>query len=536
VPEYLEWKRRRPDPTDRWANLRSKERSQAMHRLMHQRYARLWEKDGFPRVEPPADEPYTAIPDELPCANLLRKDNPRLLLLARCLTMGGGSKFNLDVVEQLARRGWQVTIAVTDPEEHPWLGRFARHTPDLFILPNIVRPADYPRFLRYLAQSRQVDAILLAGTEIGYQLAPYLRAHLPDTPLVDYCHFVSDEPAPGGFPQMSLLYADMLQGTGVSSHHLRSWMVERGARPDKVVVQHTNVDTSLWRPDVAVRRRVRQELGIDDATPIIVFSGRVIPQKQPRVLAQTALRLARARQRFVLLVAGRGQDLPWLRRFVTRHRLHKQVRPLGAVPQERLRELLAAADIFFLPSHNEGIALAIYEAMACGLAIVGADVGGQRELVTPECGTLIAHKTELDDVGAYTQELTSLLAQPERCAALGAAARARVDEHFRLDHMVDGLLDLFGAAATRCGEPEARPSLAAASAGALVAVERARLLWSSGAKRSTAPDQGGWRGLVQRAGVWFRHPPARWARQVGAIKKALPRSLKGAVKQALRIP
>lgn len=536
VPEHLEWKRRRPDPTDRWANLRSKERSQAMFRLVRQRYARLWEKDGFPRSAPPGDEPYAAIPEDLPCANRLHKSRPRLLLMARCLTMGGGSKFNLDLVEQLTRRGWEITIAVTDEEEHPWLGQFARCTSDIFILPNIVRLADYPRFLHYLAQSRQVDAILLTGTKIGYQLTPYLRAHLSETPITDYCHFTNNEETTGGVPALSLLYADLLQGTGVTSHQLRKWMVERGASTDKVVVQYINVDTALWRPDAVARQRVRQELGIDAETPIIVFSGRVIPQKQPRVLAQTALRLVRARQRFVLLVAGRGQDLPRLRRFVTLHRLHKQVRLLGAVPQERLRDLLAAADIFFLPSQNEGISLAIYEAMASGLAVVGADVGGQRELVTPECGVLITHGSESADIDTYTDVLMALLAQPERRAAMGAAARARVEERFPLEQMVDGMLDLFAAARTRCGEPAARPAPAAAYASALAAVENARQRRANEPLRLREEAGEGWQGAVRRAGLWLRYPPLRWAQRVRTIKNLIPRSMKGAVKQVLRIP
>jgi glycosyltransferase involved in cell wall biosynthesis len=51
---------------------------------------------------------------------------------------------------------------------------------------------------------------------------------------------------------------------------------------------------------------------------------------------------------------------------------------------------MAATDIFFLPSQWEGIALTLFEAMAMQLVPVAADVGGQRELVTPDCGFLIS--------------------------------------------------------------------------------------------------------------------------------------------------
>jgi hypothetical protein len=47
----------------------------------------------------------------------------------------------------------------------------------VFIMPNIVRLWDQPRFLRYLIASRQIDTVLLDGSEMGCLLLPYLRAH-----------------------------------------------------------------------------------------------------------------------------------------------------------------------------------------------------------------------------------------------------------------------------------------------------------------------------------------------------------------------
>ena len=76
------------------------------------------------------------------------------------------------------------------------------------------------------------------------------------------------------------------------------------------------------------------------------------------------------------------------------------------------RDLLAAADMFFLPSEWEGIALSVYEALACGVPVVGADVGGQRELVTLECGVLIDRGTEEDEARQYATVLARLLDEP----------------------------------------------------------------------------------------------------------------------------
>ena len=120
---------------------------------------------------------------------------------------------------------------------------------------------------------------------------------------------------------------------------------------------------------------------------------------------------------------------------------------LGAVGNERIRELMAVSDIFFLPSAHEGISLAIYEAMAMGLAIVGADVGGQAELVTPECGILV--KRDSSEFMNYVQALQSLITNPQRRQEMGRCARERICAHYRLDQMGSRMVELFELAHQR---------------------------------------------------------------------------------------
>ena len=241
---------------------------------------------------------------------------------------------------------------------------------------------------------------------------------------------------------MAVEFQSLLDGNIVVSEHLKEWMVNRGADPQRVFVCHINVDPERWRPDCEARARVRRELEIDDETPILLYAGRICDQKQPRMFAQVMLRLAREGRFFRTLVAGDGPDLEWLRSFLKAHRLQDKVRLLGAVPSEKMPELMAAADVFFLPSKWEGISLAIYEAMACGLPIVGANVGGQRELVTSECGVLIPRGDEEDEAKAYTATLLLLLQENDRCREMGRAARKRIEQYFRLESMGDRMDNL----------------------------------------------------------------------------------------------
>src|SRR2546427_11093679 len=102
-------------------------------------------------------------PDPLPKEHRPRTDTPRLLLLMPWLTCGGVDKFNLDLLQQLTRRGWQVTVATTLQGDHSWLPYFARFTSDIVVLHQVAPLVDYPRFLRDLIGSPQVDGVIVAN-------------------------------------------------------------------------------------------------------------------------------------------------------------------------------------------------------------------------------------------------------------------------------------------------------------------------------------------------------------------------------------
>ncbi len=441
VPEYLNWYRRRANHGDRWKNW-TKEKMPAFQEILRQKYPRLW-NGYFPEVgprKPVSNERKSNV--ELPCNGRLGKEKPRLLMIVPWLTMGGADKFNLDLVQQVTQRGWESTIVTTLKGDHSWLPEFSRHTPDIFVLDHFLRLADYPRFLQYLNRSRRPDVVLISNSMLGYLLLPYLRAFCPEATYVDFCH-TEEGWKNGGYPQMSVGAREQLDLTLVSSMHLKQWMAGRGGDVGRIEVCYTNIDPERWSPNYQSRAKVREELKIKQDTPVILYAGRLCQQKQPKVFAQVMKQLRERQCEFLALVAGDGEERAWLEKYVSRQRLGRKVRLLGRVPSERVRALMMASDIFFLPSQWEGIAVSIYEAMACGLAVVGADCGGQHELVTKECGTLMPCGHEQTEVQQYSDALAQLLADPGRRAAMGQAARARICQQFRLDSMGERLVALF---------------------------------------------------------------------------------------------
>jgi glycosyltransferase involved in cell wall biosynthesis len=107
---------------------------------------------------------------------------------------------------------------------------------------------------------------------------------------------------------------------------------------------------------------------------------------------------------------------------------------LGGIPN--LREHLASADIFVLPSRSEGFSNAIVEAMAAALPVVATNVGGNAEAVTD---TLTGYIVPPEDPAALAAAITQLLAHPIEAKAMGQKGRELAREKFTTEAMMTAI-------------------------------------------------------------------------------------------------
>lgn len=108
--------------------------------------------------------------------------------------------------------------------------------------------------------------------------------------------------------------------------------------------------------------------------------GRYGYQKNQKVLVEAFAELANALPDWTLLLAGEGEDRPWLESFIATHGLSDRIKLLGAVRD--VPALYAASHLFCLPARWEGFPNALAEALAHGLPSVGYDdCGGVRDLI-----------------------------------------------------------------------------------------------------------------------------------------------------------
>jgi glycosyltransferase involved in cell wall biosynthesis len=121
-------------------------------------------------------------------------------------------------------------------------------------------------------------------------------------------------------------------------------------------------------------------------------------------------------------------------------RAGSNVRFLGTLPQEKVADVLATADIFVHPSYSEGQPSAVAEASAIGLPMIATDVGGTRELVEEDVtGYLIPPK----DVQTLVNRMLILLTDTDKAHRMGRAGREKMLREYPWQAMVDSYDKLF---------------------------------------------------------------------------------------------
>ncbi|MFO1207019.1 MAG: glycosyltransferase family 4 protein [Burkholderiales bacterium] len=168
----------------------------------------------------------------------------------------------------------------------------------------------------------------------------------------------------------------------------------------------------------------------------LLYLGLISRQKGLLVLAE-ALSLLRSRGLVLTLAVGGTGDSQELLERAAALGVAGQVQLLGWIGPQRRDEELRRAAIFVLPSFDEGLPMALLEAMAAAKAVVTTPVGGIPELVSHGCDGLLV---PAGDAPALADALGRLAADPALCGRLGQAARHKVLQHYAVNVAVDRLV------------------------------------------------------------------------------------------------
>ncbi len=224
------------------------------------------------------------------------------------------------------------------------------------------------------------------------------------------------------------------QGLIVGAELEAQRIIERyGVAAEKIWRIYNPVDLDLWRP--IARDEARRALGLPVGARIVIYHGRIdMRRKGLDVLldAWEQIRTEPAGHDARLLIIGSGQDDVVLRERLQHPEL-SNVQWIARYELDRtvMRCYLSAADLYVLPSRNEGFPVAPLEAMACGLPVVGSDIPAMLSIFEQgtNSGGIIVRR---DDPRALAGAIRRLLDSPELCRDLGRSARRNIEARFSI--------------------------------------------------------------------------------------------------------
>ncbi len=214
-----------------------------------------------------------------------------------------------------------------------------------------------------------------------------------------------------------------------------------GFLPNQVVVAPMGVN-------LAVIKRHRPYKPWEEGTPCRIFScGRLNPVKGHKYLIETIEQLRQQGFDARLQIAGEdeqggsGYHLE-LEQLIQEKSLGDYVELLGAVSEQRVRQGLEEAHVFALASLNEGIPVAVMEAMAMEMPVVVTDVGGNSELIDNGVDGIMVQPEKPEEM---TDAIAKVLNDKELAMSLVQKSRDKISTNFHHERSAKAIADCLGS-------------------------------------------------------------------------------------------
>ena len=363
----------------------------------------------------------------------------RVLLGLETSGPGGAEQMILQLAEALRALGTEVEIATMQPG---WMTERAAEL-DLPVWIEAQRPGvDWNWVVRMRRRMRSAGIDVFHGHEFEMNAYGGLAARLAGIPSVATLHGVvagTDRRHVFAYRLMRLLGQRPIAVSAELWSALAPRIWARDLKPN-VILNGTPVPPRKT-PDarqaerLAARRELIQEgLAIDSDRPLLIAIGNLYPVKDHASL----LRAIAHQPDVQVAIAGRGDEEANLLNLAHELGVADRFHLLGL--RRDVQRLLAAADLFVHPSRNEGLPLAILEAMAAQTPIVASCVGGIPEaLVHREMAELVPPESP-NELG---QAIEALLARPEQRERYVEAAWREARERFSVESMARGYQEVY---------------------------------------------------------------------------------------------
>jgi glycosyltransferase involved in cell wall biosynthesis len=347
---------------------------------------------------------------------------------------GGTERQMTELIRRLDDRRF-VVHAVCLRREGAWLPRVTERAASVveFGIEGFARPNTFRQLLRFASWCSQERIAVVQTCDFYSNVFGLPGAFLGGVPVrLGSRRELNPDKSAARIRLQRLAYAFAMRVVANSSASA-GFVVNEGIARSKVAIIPNGLEAKAFRPS-APRGRVTR----------VVTVANLRPEKGHETLIAAAALLARSCPDLRYLIVGDG---------ARRHELEALARVKGvdriiefAGHREDVPELLAASDVFVLPSMSEAFPNSVIEAMAAGLPVIASSVGGLLDLIEPTRTGLLVPP---GNAGKLAAALKRLHDDPQRAAAMGAEARRDVLSRYSFDRMVLAFEELYETSLNR---------------------------------------------------------------------------------------
>lgn len=301
-------------------------------------------------------------------------------------------------------------------------------------------PLDFAALCRYVARHR-ID--IVHGTDRPRDAA-YAMALSKVTRAKSVVHVhVKWSNEYGGGSRLGVQHCDAAFGI---SRYVTGTIIEHGKPSDRVHTVLNGIDPTPWNPDID-GRPVREELGVPPGAPLLASVSRLFSWKGQRELVKALALVRREIPDVHCLIVGADEHFVHGGSFT--EELKALARELGVFDRviftgkrSDVPRVMAACDVFSMPSFEEPFGLVFLEAMAMKRPVIGVNNGGTPEVVEHGKSGLLSEPWNIEELA---RNIVTLLGQPALRARMGEYGRSRVLDYFNAKRMAEDAGNAYAA-------------------------------------------------------------------------------------------
>lgn len=346
--------------------------------------------------------------------------------------VGGGESVLLSLVENIDKEIFEpVVLSFTDG---PMVEQLKAMNIPVHII-HTEKPFDISvwKKVRKLIRDERIDIVHAHGTRANSNM--FWATRKEGLPLIYTCHGWSFHQDQHSLKRKIRIWGERILtrkatvNICVSNANKKEGIALFGKSFDPVVIQNS-IDGRKFDPDREYKD-VRKEFGIDRSEILLGFIARFTWQKQPLVLINAFADALKEVPEVRLLLVGDGEQKQEALMLIEKLGIKEKI--VLEDFRKDVPDLLAAIDIFVLPSLWEGLPVALLEAMSMSKPIIATGVDGTAEVIEDRVSGYLISTDNLKE--QIAKAITHLCRNKELRDNLGAGARRRIQEHYNVEMM-----------------------------------------------------------------------------------------------------